>query len=276
MSGSSGNIYSPSGQDLQGANTAYTGLIPQSYNAASSVSQVPGQAAALGTAGVNNPYNSQAQTGANTASQYGTGTVVPQMQQGAAALQGVGQQASGYVPQALQSGFDPQNALYNRNFQQQMDQQNAINSMSGVSNTPYGAGVTGNAAENFNMNWQNNALQRQQTAASTAAQLGGAANAGFTGAANLGAGAVQEQTSASGLPSSVYNQNIMDAFKALAGQDTATSGAQGVTDQAMSQILSYLGYGTNATQARQNESDKTWQGIGQLGGELATAAILAP
>ena len=38
-------------------------------------------------------------------------------------------------------------------YQRQMDQQNAINSQYGISGTPYGAGVAGQTASNFNL-WQ--------------------------------------------------------------------------------------------------------------------------
>ena len=51
-------------------------------------------------------------------------------------------------------------AYYGRQAQRTMDQQNAVNAMSGVGGTPYGAGVTGNTMSNFNIDWQNSALQR--------------------------------------------------------------------------------------------------------------------
>jgi len=66
--------------------------------------------------------------------------------------------------QMLDNGFDPQGALYDREFQKMQDQQNAINAMYGVSSSPYGAGVAGDQARNFNIDWQNNQLGRQLSA----------------------------------------------------------------------------------------------------------------
>jgi hypothetical protein len=275
MSGSSGNIYSPGGGDLNSQNQQYQQLAGGNASAltgyAPAVSQ---QVQGLTNQFSNNPYAGQAQTGANAAGAYGTGTVVPGQQQGQTALQGAGNANAGYVGQALAQGFDPQNALYNQKFQQSQDQQNAINSMNGVSGTPYAAGVSGQAGQNFNTDWLNQALGRQGQAANTAATLTGSANTGYSGASSLGQQAVQTQAGASGLPSSTYQQNIMDQLKALAGGTSAVSGATGATDQGLSQILSYLGYGTNATNAQQQQSNQTMQGIGQLGGSLAALAFL--
>lgn len=87
------------------------------------------------------------------------------------------------VQNILNTGFDPQNALYNRTQQQVLDQSNAINSMNGIAGTPYGAGVTGGTMSNFNIDWQNNQLSRQLQA------LQGAGSAVSTGASAAGAGA---------------------------------------------------------------------------------------
>lgn len=81
--------------------------------------------------------------------------------------------------QVLQTGFDPQQTLYNRNYQQMLDQQNAINSMNGVAGSPYAAGVTGQKAQDFNTDWQNQQLARQLQA------LGGYDSAASTAAGNL-------------------------------------------------------------------------------------------
>jgi hypothetical protein len=85
----------------------------------------------------------------------------------------------------LQTGFDPQNALFNRTQQQVLDQQNAINAMSGVASSPYGAGVTGQTLSNFDINWQNNLLNRQATAGSAAQGLYNQGLGGLSTASNL-------------------------------------------------------------------------------------------
>jgi len=76
-----------------------------------------------------------------------------------------------YVSQIMQTGFDPQKALYNRTLQQVQDQAQAANAAAGVGTTPYGAGLTNQATENFNIDWQNQQLARQAQAAQAAGGL---------------------------------------------------------------------------------------------------------
>ncbi|KVF31756.1 hypothetical protein WJ08_13790 [Burkholderia vietnamiensis] len=59
------------------------------------------------------------------------------------------------------TAMDPQSALYNRTRQQVTDQSNAVNSMYGLGTSAAGAGLTNQALSNFNIDWQNNQLQRQ-------------------------------------------------------------------------------------------------------------------
>ncbi len=275
MDSGSGNIYGPGNQSLTGANQNYDTLGGQNFAAINGYApQTAGTARNIVQQGTSNPYTGQAQTGANTASAYGTGTLAPQLQQGATDLSGLGSLNAGYVGQALQTGFDPQNANYNRLFQRGQDQQNAINAMSGVSNTPYGAGVSGDAARDFNLDWLASQGQRQQTAAGTAGALTGNAVNAFTGAGNVGNAAITTGATAGALPSDTYNKNLMDQLKLLIGGNTAVSGAVGPGNDLQSQILQYLGYGTDATNTKQQESDKTMQGIGQTAGSLASLAFL--
>lgn len=274
MSGSAGNLYTPSGTQQSQQNTNATGLLNQQTGIAQGYAPgVTQQATDLTQQFISNPYAGQAQTGANAAGAYGTGTVVPQQQQGAATLNSAGQASAGYIPQALAAGFDPQNALYNQKFQQQSDQQNAINAQNGIAGTPYGAGVAGQTAQNFNLDWLNQALGRQTTAANTAATLGSNASTGITGASNLGQQAIQTQASSAGLPASTYGQNLAQDIAALSGQNTAVSGASGVTDQALQNILSYLGYGTQAGTAAAKAQADEFAGIGNLVGSAAGAFI---
>jgi hypothetical protein len=83
---------------------------------------------------------------------------------GAAGLPGDISNLNQGAQQLLQTGMDPQQALYNRTAQRVLDQQRAVNALSGVGTSPYGAGVTGQAMENFNIDWQNQQLARQQAA----------------------------------------------------------------------------------------------------------------
>jgi hypothetical protein len=76
-----------------------------------------------------------------------------------------------YATQALQAGFDPQSALFNRNAQQMRDVLGASGQAAGVGGSPYGANLQSQGMENFLLDWQNQALQRQQTGAQTAGSL---------------------------------------------------------------------------------------------------------
>lgn len=71
----------------------------------------------------------------------------------------------------MTAGYDPQSALRERTEQRLIDQTNAANAMSGVGNTPYGASVMANALGNFDIDWENNALNRMGRAASIAGPL---------------------------------------------------------------------------------------------------------
>ncbi|MCA8301288.1 hypothetical protein LGN24_07300 [Burkholderia seminalis] len=57
-------------------------------------------------------------------------------------------------------GLDPQNALYDRTLNQLTQQTGATNSMYGLGSSAAGAGVQNQALSNFNIDWQNNLLQR--------------------------------------------------------------------------------------------------------------------
>lgn len=270
----SSDVYTPPKANLQGANQQFTDLLPQQTSAVSGyapmVSNITNQTLGQWQA---NPYTSQAQTGANAASAYGTNTLTPQMQGAATSQFNTGGTAAGYVPQALQTGFDPQNALYNLSYGRTLDQQNAINAMSGVSGTPYGAGVTGAAARDFNADWLDRALGRQATAAGTAANLSGTAGNAFTNGANLGTGAVQTGAGAAALPYSTYTKALTDTLQALSGGNSAVGGAVTAGDQVLNSILSYLGYGTQSGQAKAQDEASGWGGIGNLFGTLATAPV---
>jgi len=92
---------------------------------------------------------------------------------------GAGASILPYMNPVLASGFDPQNALYNRTAQQVQDQTRAAEAARGVATTPYGAGVEGQTMSNFNIDWQNQQLQRQAQAAGAASDILGAGMGAF-------------------------------------------------------------------------------------------------
>lgn len=256
------NVQLPQGyqyQNAPGADTAAYGGIGQlgQYN-------VPGQYLPqyqqIAQAGVNNPYAQSYQQGANATGQAGmasgagiTGTALSQ-------LPGVN---------ALMSlGFDPQQALYNQLQNQNQQQNAAILAQSGVAQTPYGAGVQQQANTNFNIDWQNQQLQRAlQGAQGAGGLLGSIGQATGTGLNQMATGA--------GLP---YNtmQGITGNQLGLLGQ--AGSFGQQAAQLPQQQIQDYLQYLQQAS-GQQGVNNQTAQlGLNQaqmgfnqsqaLGGQL--------
>lgn len=163
-----------------------------------------------------------------------------------------------------QTALDPQNALYNRTAQQLQDQTGATNSMYGLGSSAAGAGVANQAMSNFNIDWQNQQLQRQLQglqgygqAAGQAGQLAGqgaalgSAGAGYT----LQSGQLPYQTSQEiaaapgqlgGAYGSYLNQNVYGPAQSMQGA-----------------AIPYMNYGQGA-QAIPYQSQN--QGAGALGG----------
>ena len=188
---------------------------------------------------------------------------------GAPQIQGAGNTAisSGnslvpYATQALQTGFDPQNAQYNAQFNQNQQQTAANAAANGVAGTPYGAGVTNAADNSFNLAWQQQQLQNQQTGANTANSLLNQQNQGATTGSNLLTGAANENltgltalNNAGTAATSVDQQQIQDFLSYLSGgtsasnaatsqysaESSAALGQQQLTDQGLSGLGSLLG-----------------------------------
>jgi hypothetical protein len=242
------NLYSQD-QSIQGL------LSSDYYNVANSTMQ--------------NPYYQQAQGSSNQIAGLGV-PVANAAFQGAQNLQAMGNAESPYAAQILQTGFDPQNALYNRTQQQLTDQVNAQNAMSGLSGSPYGAGVANQAASNFNIDWQNQQEARQAQALSAyggAITSTGAAYSGAQGLADQGLNTLQTTGQ---LPYNTYNQIGQNQFGALNSLAAGYTAAQQPTNNLINQYNSYLGLGQSATgQALQgqqqgfNQGQQVGQNIGQ-------------
>jgi len=234
-----------------------------------------------------NPYLQQAQQGASWAAGLGR-TAADQAAQGGVQLGGVAAQLPGLGAQAgqqitalgsplqglasslINTGFDPQQALYNRTQQQVLDQANAVNAASGLSGTPYGAGVTDQTLSNFNIDWQNN-LQNRQLAAAQGAQgvqntLGGLIGSGlqanvlganaagslFNTGLGLGQGATGLMAGAQSLPSAQYGNNLQSIIQALNARNqagnvgaTTAQGLLGGAGNALTQGAGGLSTGLN-------------------------------
>lgn len=135
--------------------------------------------------------------------------------------------------------FDPQNALYGRTQQQLQEQIRASSEARGINNTPYGAGVENKGMSDFNIDWQNNLLQRM---------IGGGGAAGnlMNSGVNLSGAAPGMAYQAGQMPWQAFNtmgQNQVGNLDRLA-QAGITS--QQIPNQAIAQWLQYIGAGNTA------------------------------
>lgn len=135
----------------------------------------------LGAYNAGNPYAGGYQQAANTAGAQ-SALLGPQANYYGGALGYYGNQAFG-AGQALQQagqnvynlGLDPQSALYNRTAQQLTDQVNAGQALRGLGNSAVGGSEYNQAISNFNIDWQNQQLQRAATGAQALGSLYGQA-----------------------------------------------------------------------------------------------------
>jgi hypothetical protein len=162
-----------------------------------------------------------------------------------------------------QQAADPQNALYNRTVQQTQEQQRAALEARGIDMTPYGAGVEGQALSNFNIDWQNNLLQRMLAGGQGVGQMQGAAaqmgQAGgqmaqtggglLAGAGALDQGAAGMEQGAAGLQDMAYHAS-MDSHNAPM---EAYKKEQQFAEDQMNQYLGYNQAGSGMWQNIQNQ-----------------------
>lgn len=179
--------------------------------------------------------------GAQTGSNYFNQTVAP-------ALSGAPGALAGSANQVLNTGFDPQQALYNQQSGQARDAANVANAGAGISGTPYGASVAANAQNNFNLNWQNQQLARQQQALQSA-------GAGFTNAGNVGQGLTQGYAQAGALPytaGTTIGNNALSGVNSLqsilSGQANLGGQSFALPQQVLNDLQSYLQLGQAAQQ----------------------------
>jgi hypothetical protein len=269
--------YSNVGSTISGAQGGIAGLSPYGSTASSVLPQATQTASNL----YNNPYAQQAQQGANAASGLGTSAALTQYGTGANQI-ATGNSLVPYAQQIMQTGMDPQQALYNQQYALNQNQANAQNAMAGVANTPYGAGVTNQSDQNFNINWQNQQLARQTQAA-------GAAGALDTQAAALQSQGNQSQNQAASnlvssatIPYSTYTDIGTGQNTALSQLLGLTGGAQGISNTQITDLLGLLGgqnqtnqVGNQTSQVGLNQSQLNFNQLAALGmGGGALAGLL--
>lgn len=135
----------------------------------------------------------------------------------AALMRTSAQQGYGGAGDILQTGFDPQDALYNRTLQRLQDQVRVGQSVRGTTMSPYGAGQEASALSDFNIDWENQQLQRQKQALQGYATGTGAATGTSAGASNIGGYGAGQIASEGALPYQQFDlQQTNDINKWLA------------------------------------------------------------
>jgi hypothetical protein len=204
-----------------------------------------GQAAGITQNMVNNPYAGLYQQGANATA--GAGWGVGQGQIGAGMdLMSAGQGMLPYAQSILQTGFDPQNALRDRTQQQLTDSIRAGESARGITMSPYGAGVENKGLSDFNIDWQNAQLNRQNTAAQGAGYLANSGGNAINLGQNVSTLGLQTLTNAAGLPYATANTISGNQLGALGQFGQYGAGATNTAQTAIEDYLKYLGIGNQA------------------------------
>lgn len=214
-----------------------------------------------------NPYGMQAQQGANAAAGQGQQTA-GQAGQASNSLFGLTQSMIPYAQQLGVAAFDPQQGLYNRTLQQTQDQQRVGQSARGVAMTPYGAGLENDALKNFNIDWQNNALQRMLAGVQGMGQASNDIGAGFNNAGSLGANAAQLFGQSAQLPYQTLlgqGQDQLTLLNALSGAGTQ---ANAVPQQQIMDLLQYLGAANAANSTATGASQAAFGQNQTLGSNL--------
>src|SRR5271166_4711540 len=182
-----------------------------------------------------------------------------------------------YVTQALQQGFDPQNALYNQQYNLQQQQNMASQAMSGVGQSPYAAGLTAQGNQNFDIAWQQSQLAREAQAAQTAGGLSSTA----IGDAATGSNALNQgyqtgtamDTAASNALNAGYATGLANVQGGMADLSSGIANYQGLTGLGISGLEGLLGAGGNAlTQASGMNAQQVAQYLAYLQGSTYNAA----
>jgi hypothetical protein len=255
------------GQQGTLADAARTTSIPgfqQSFNAQNSINYDPYLQYA------NRSGQAYGQTGDMAMGQMGGyGQMAQRAQQQQESMYGAGQQV-------MNTGFDPQNQLYDRTAQHVQDQVRAGQAARGLGNSPVGGAEENQAMSNFNIDWQNAQLGRQTQALGANVQ----ANQAGIGQGQL-YGANQQAALSAGQAGAGYygqaGQAPMQAQQFVAGQPAAVAnqyasnlaGIQQMYGNYQSAAIPYMNAGQGAQQGNYNNAYTAnrdmAQGVGQIG-----------
>lgn len=198
---------------------------------------------------MNNPFQGMAMGGAGAASGYGAHAANMAAGSGDFLTQ-MGQGMAPYAMGVMNAGFDPQNALYGRMAHDTQERARAGNEARGLDMSPYGAGLENDASRNFNIDWQNNALQRMISGVGAGAGAMGAGGNMMNMGANLSAMAPGLAMQSGMFPYQTFNQIGGDQLSALNSLSQAGLTATQVPQQGVQNYMNYLGAGNQANQVQ--------------------------
>lgn len=193
----------------------------------------------------NNPYAALFQQGANQTAQTGWNVGGAQVG-GGLDLMNSGQAMLPYAQQIMQTGFDPQGALRARTEQQLTDSTRAGLSARGLVMSPYGAGVENKALSDFNLDWQDRQLGRQNTASQGAGYLTNSAGNAINLGQNVSTLGLQTMGNAAQLPYATAQQIGGNQFGAIGQYGQAGAGAAAIPQQQIDDYLRYIAAGNQA------------------------------
>lgn len=224
-----------------------------------------------------NPYGPMAQQGANVGAQVQSQVGANQIGSGGDLVKRGQSFMDSFIPGITQAAFDPRGELYGRTQQQLQDQTRASQMARGIGTTGYGAGLESKAMSDFNIDWQNQQLQRMLQGAQGA---GGVFN---TGQGGIQAGNALEQQGSNNigsawmapyLTSQMINNQGIDALNMLSG---AGERANQTSQQTIDNLLKYLQVGNQANsvmnqggQLALNQAGLGFQQSQALGGNLGS------
>ncbi|MDE2097902.1 MAG: hypothetical protein KGL39_11685 [Patescibacteria group bacterium] len=230
------NTWQPS--NTSAMDTNYANLINSNLSTASNAS--PHWLSYLSQV-TNNPYQAGAQTASNMA-----GTAYTNM--GNTALSNANM-LSGASGTTLNNAFDPLNTQYNLGRQANTDATNASLAARGLNTSGYGAGLANQSDINYNTNWQNNLLDRQDSGLN-------AAGSGYSKANTLGLSGAGAVNAGGQVPLSTYNTGVNTLGTGLSNYGT---GATAVNNSTISSILPYLNLAASQSNAQGNFDQQYWQ-----------------
>lgn len=222
----------------------------------------------------NNPYASGQQSAANTSGQQSTG-VGSQEYGASSALNSSAMSLLPAIQNILTQSQDPQNALYNRTAQQTQDQSRVANAAAGTANSPYGAAVEGQNMNNFNIDWQNNALQRAMSGLQSASAGAQGATSIAQGAGNLGQSGAANTLQGGTTPYATSMGQANNQTGALQQLMAGLTGGNAINQQTMNELNQYLSQAFGQqNQQNQNNSGMYSNQLNQQNGASGFGALI--